>query len=172
MLWHLAFLELYCSPCACTLLSLEAIHDGMYVLPSNCSRSSIYDVEVALHLPLLVILQLYPVPPPLPLPGSNFGTCSLNAIPCLPAVVLFYWTFQGTILWRLKMFSLFFMCFNVLFMWKVFGKILKCSNIYPIVLVEYFNFVGLTSKLDLQAQSWTECIHKVGNLFSPPQLLA
>ena len=48
-----------------------------------------------------------------------FISClSIDASPCVPAVVLYHNTFQGTV--RLKMFFFIFVfVFNVLFVWKV-----------------------------------------------------
>ena len=49
------------------------------------------DVNVlALHLSLLMVLPFHHLLPPL--------TCSLDASPCMPAVGLHYYTFQGTML--------------------------------------------------------------------------
>ena len=53
--------------------------------------------QLALRLLLLMTLQLYHLPPPLP-PPSVILVCSLDASPCMPAVVPCYCTFQGTAL--------------------------------------------------------------------------
>ena len=52
-------------------------------------------VQLALRLLLLMTLQLYHLPPPVP-PPITLLTCSLNANSCVPAVVLYYYTFQGS----------------------------------------------------------------------------
>ena len=57
-------------------------------------------LQFAIYLLLLMIVQLYLLPPPLP-PVSNssgsFTQCQpLCASPCVPAVVPYYCTFQGT----------------------------------------------------------------------------
>ena len=52
-------------------------------------------LQLALCFLLLMILQLYHLPPPLPPPITN-SSCLFN--PCMPAVVLYYCTFQGTAL--------------------------------------------------------------------------
>ena len=52
-------------------------------------------LQLALHLLLLMILQLYRLPSPLPPPVSN--PASLDASPCIPAVVLHCCSFQDTV---------------------------------------------------------------------------
>ena len=47
----------------------------------------------ALCLQLPTILQLQDLPPPLP-PPVTLPACSLNANPCVPAVVLLYFVLQ------------------------------------------------------------------------------
>ena len=48
---------------------------------------------------LLMIFWLYHLPPSLPPPPvSNSLVCWLDASPCMPAIVLYYCTFQGTVL--------------------------------------------------------------------------
>ena len=72
--------------------------------------------QLVLCLLLLMILQLYQLPPP---PSVTLLACSLDAIPYVPAVIICYFTFQGCTI-RLKMFSLFSVFdFYVLFMWKM-----------------------------------------------------
>ena len=50
-------------------------------------------LQLALCLLLLMILQLYHLPPPLPPSGNNLLACLLNASLSMPAVVLY---FEGT----------------------------------------------------------------------------
>ena len=54
-------------------------------------------LQLALCLLLLTILQLSHRSPPLPPPVTHL-TCSLDASPCMPAVILYCCTFQGTAL--------------------------------------------------------------------------
>ena len=70
------------------------------------STSGVSEFAACPHLLLLMILQLYHLPPPFPPPVSNSSCLFTRCQPCMPAVVLYYFTFQGTV--RLKMFSLFF----------------------------------------------------------------
>ena len=59
--------------------------------------------QLALHSLSLMTPQLYHLPPPLSPPVSLLLlACSLDASPCMSALVLYYCTFQGTV--RLKMF--------------------------------------------------------------------
>ena len=76
--------------------------------------------ELALHLLLLTILQLYHLPPPRPPPDSNSSCLSTWCQPLYASscTVLLYFSRYYTV--RFKMFSL--LCvfiFNVLFVWKV-----------------------------------------------------
>ena len=54
--------------------------------------------EIALRLLLRTILQLLHPPPPLPPPVSNSSCLFAQCQPCMPAVVLYYCTFQGIVL--------------------------------------------------------------------------
>ena len=63
-----------------------------------CQQHQMWVKSVSLWFLLLAILQLYPLPPPLSPPVSNSSCCSLLASPCMLAVVLYYCTFQGTVL--------------------------------------------------------------------------
>ena len=61
--------------------------------------------------------SVHHLPPPLPPPVNDSSCLFTDESPCVPAIVLCYCTFQGTL--GLKMFSLFCMSvFYVLFMWK------------------------------------------------------
>ena len=67
------------------------------------SRKVWVKLQLALHLLLLTTPQLYHLPPPLSPPVFLLLlACSLDASPCMSAVVLYYCTFQDTV--RLKMF--------------------------------------------------------------------
>jgi len=55
------------------------------------SMSGVSDIAACLYLLLLMILQRYHL-------QSVTPDCSLDASPCVPAVVLYSYTFQGTIL--------------------------------------------------------------------------
>ena len=91
-------------------------------------------LQLALHLPLLMILQLYHLPPPHHPPVITLCVCSFDASPCMPAVVLYYCTFQGTI--RLKMF--YFLClFLCIICVKSIINLLQYSTIQPIMLAGY-----------------------------------
>ena len=63
---------------------------------SVSSTSGMGEIAACPHLILLTILLLSWLPPPLP-PPVTLLACSLDAIPCMPTVVLYYCTFQGTI---------------------------------------------------------------------------
>ena len=67
-------------------------------------------LQLALHLLLLMILQLYHRPPPLP-PPITLLAYSLDASPSIPAVgtVLLYFSRYWAV--RLKIFSLYFVVF-------------------------------------------------------------
>ena len=55
----------------------------------------------------------------LPLPQSaTLSACSLDASPCMSAVVLYHYAFQGTVGF-LKFYFFVIICFYVLFVWKV-----------------------------------------------------
>ena len=54
-------------------------------------------LQLAVRLLLLTTIQLSHLPPPLPAPVSNSSSCSLDASPCMPAVALYYCTFQGMV---------------------------------------------------------------------------
>jgi len=73
--------------------------------------SSVSEIAVFSPSPFAddLVLQLYHLPPLLPPPISNSLVCALDARPCMPASVLYYFTV------RLKMFSLFLCFLNVLF---------------------------------------------------------
>ena len=86
-------------------------------------------LQLALPLLLLTILQLYHLPPPLLLQSAALLACSLDASPCMPAVVLYYCTFQGTVC-LIKMFSLFLCLFFL--MYYLYEKYYK-----PITVLRY-----------------------------------
>ena len=75
----------------------------------NCSFPSISYSQWSFSSTISNLLSL--------LQSVTLLACALDARPCIPAVVLYYCTFQGTI--RFKMFSFFVFAFNVLFVWKV-----------------------------------------------------
>ena len=85
----------------------------------------------AFRLLLLMILQLYHLPPPLPPPTSNSSCLFTRFQPLKPAVVPYYHTFQGIV--RLKRFSLFFVLVYVLC--EKYYKPITVQSIQPIVLV-------------------------------------
>ena len=60
-------------------------------------RQAWVTLQRALRLLLLTTLQLYRLPPPPPPPSVTL-VCSLDASPCMPAIVPCYCTFQGTAL--------------------------------------------------------------------------
>ena len=55
-------------------------------------------LQLALRLLLLIVLQLYHISPPLPPPVASSSWLFIDASPCMPAIVLYYCTFQGTVL--------------------------------------------------------------------------
>ena len=94
-------------------------------------------LQLALHLPLLTILQLYHLPPPFPPPVSNSS-------PCRPAVVRYYCVFQGNCTIRLKMLNF---CFFLMYY--------LCEKSYKPITVLYYiadcvNWVPRLTLLDLQ----------------------
>ena len=105
-------------------------------------------LQLALHLPLSMILQLYHLPPPHHPPVITLRACSFDASPCMPAIVRYYCTFQDTI--RLKMFSLFFV---FVFMYYL------CEKYYNPITVQYYtaNNVSWVPRLTLLVlwTNWT-----------------
>ena len=84
------------------------------------SMSGVSEIAACPLSPIVMILQLYHLPPPLPLPVSNssclFTRCQPPYASC--CTVLLYFSRYCTV--RLTMFSLFFVfVFYVLFVWKV-----------------------------------------------------
>ena len=55
-------------------------------------------LQLVLHLLLLMILQLCHLPPPIPPQSVTLLASSLDGSPCVPAVGLYYYTFQDTVL--------------------------------------------------------------------------
>ena len=126
-------------------------------------------LQLALHLLLLMIFQLYHLPPPLPPPVGNssclFTRCqTLDASSC---TVLLYFSRYCAV--RLKMFSLFLCLFFMYYL---------CEKYYKSITVQYYIAdcvswiprltVGLTNKLDLQTRSWNWTHSYVGHLLYTP----
>ena len=122
-------------------------------------------LQIALHLLLLMILQLYHLPPPVPPPFSNssclFTWCQPPYASC--CTVLLYLLRYCTVL---KMFSLLcLLVFYVLFVWKVL------QTYYNTVLYSRLCFwmprltlLGLRNKWDLRTHSRSRTRLCVGNL--------
>ena len=110
-------------------------------------------LQLALHLLLLVILQLHCLPPPSPhLQSVTLPACSLNASPRLPAVALYYCAFQG-MYYKIKN-TLFFLGF--IFMYYL------CEKYYKPTTVQYYivncvSWVPRLTLLDLQTNWSYEC---------------
>ena len=110
----------------------------------------------------LMILQLCHLPPPFPPPVSDSSPCSLNASPCMPAAVLYYWTFWGTV--RFKYFN-FCVCFLHIICVKSVINLLQYSTIQ---LIGYLvGFVRFTNKFDLQMWFWNETHLYRGDILYP-----
>ena len=94
--------------------------------------------QSALPLLILTILQLNHLSLPLPPPVSNLTllASSLYASPCVPAVVLYYGTFQGTYCKIQSLFPLFFVCLLCIIWVKSIKKIYY-SSVYSRLLVGY-----------------------------------
>ena len=63
-----------------------------------CHQCQVSETAACPPSPIADDLQLYYLPPSLPPPVSNSSCLSLDARPCMPAVELYYCTFQGTVL--------------------------------------------------------------------------
>ena len=107
-------------------------------------------LQLALHLLLLMILQLYHLPPPLPPPASNssclFTRCQPLYASCY--TVLLYFSRYCTV--RVKMFIF---CICLFFMYFL------CEKYYKPITVQYYiadcvSWVPRLTLLDLQT-NWT-----------------
>ena len=80
--------------------------------------------ELAARAPSLplTVLRLCHLSPPLSPPVVTHLAGSLNASPCMPAIVLYYYSFQGSTV-RLEMLSLLFVC--LFFMYYLCEKYYK-----------------------------------------------
>ena len=75
--------------------------------------------QLALCLLLLMTLQLHRLPPPLPPPSGTLLACSLHASPCVPSVVLYYCTFQGTVLQDEE----YFLCLCIIYVNSIINRL-------------------------------------------------
>ena len=93
-------------------------------------------LTLALHLLLLMTLQLYHLPPLLA-PPIPLLACSLTVSPCLPAVVLLYFSRYWTV--RFKMFHF------------LFSKHYLCEKYYKPIIVQYYvaNCISWVPRLTL-----------------------
>ena len=107
-------------------------------------------LQLALHLLLLMILQLCHLPPPLPPPVSNssclFTQCQPLYASC--CTVLLYFSRHCTV--RLKMFSLFFVLF---FMYYLYEKYYKPITV-QYYIADCVSWVPRLTLLDLRT-NWT-----------------
>ena len=83
-------------------------------------------LQLALHLLLLTIFQLYLLNLFSLLQSVSLLACSLDASPWMPAVILYYWTLQGTVL--SKTLFLFFVLAFMCYLWEKYCKptIVQC----------------------------------------------
>ena len=95
-------------PSSCKLSKMWTciwFQQGTRTCAINVRREWNGTLPIPASLLLLTILQLYHLPRLLSLTPP---ACSFDARPCMPAVVLYYCTFQGTL--RLKIFFLCYLC--------------------------------------------------------------
>ena len=91
------------------------------------------------------------------LQSVTLPACSLDASPCMPTVVLYCCTLQGTALWDLK--CLFF----------VFVFYVLCEKYYRAIIMQYYiadcvSWVPRLTFLDLETCSWKGTHSYVGDL--------
>ena len=114
-----------------------------------------WKLQLAFHLLLLMILQLYRLPPLCLLQSITLLAYSPDASSCMPSVILYYCTFQGTVLRD------YFFFFGLLFMSCL------CEKYYKPITVQYYivNCVSWICKLTLldlmnELDCWTHSQNK------------
>ena len=113
------------------------------------------EIAAWFHFLLLTVLQLYRLPLPLPPPVSNSSCLFTRCQPCVPAIVLYYLLyFLRYCTVRLKMFSLFSVCFLCIIMHKDMTK--NVWFLYIIFMKSNINLLQYTIHLPMQEmQVWS-----------------
>ena len=143
-------------PSSCELSKMPTMHLVPARNQNLCHQRQVWvKLQLALHLLLLMILQLYHLPPPLPPPVSNSSCLFTQYQPLYASCysVLLYFSRCYTV--RLKMFS-FFVCLFFMYQYCL------CEKYYKPITVQYYiancvSWVPRLTLLDLRT-NWTyEC---------------